>query len=195
MDHLGSGLTGLRFRNLLEVEPSLQEQVRLWRNSDPVRGAMVCQDPISPQAHLRWLENLREREERQEVRVAFQGDTPFGVVTLKDRDRTSGTSDWGFYIGAPAFLRRGLGRGLLYEILHWGFEEEALRRLYTSVLGSNPRALTLYLEAGFALEGCWRRHVRTPEGPRDLYWVACFREDWTSRRDEVARRLLSRESR
>lgn len=192
MDHLGDGVRSpsLTYRDLLDVGTELQEQVRLWRNSDGVRCSMVRQDLIDEEGHRRWIDSLRTRKDQQIIRVAFCEGIPFGVVTLKDLDRSMAVGDWGFYIGDPSYRGRGLGRILLFEILRWGFEEEGLVRLYTSVLGSNPKALILYLETGFELEGCWRRHVRTPEGRTDLYWVATFREAWERDRERIARRLL-----
>ena len=185
-------MAALTYRDLTELSPALQEQVRLWRNTPEIRSSMVCQHPITPEEHARWLEFLGRHPQRQRVRVAFADHEPFGVITLKDLDLAAGMSDWGMYIGDPRFRGRGLGNALLFEILRWGFDETELYRLYTSVLASNPQALTMYLRAGFELEGCWRRHVPLAEGGRgDLLWVAMLREGWEERRRALEHVLLS----
>lgn len=185
-------VASLTYRNLLELSPALQDQVRCWRNAPDIRSSMVQQREIPPEEHRRWLALLRQHPDRQRVRVAFADHEPFGVVTLKDLDLPVGVSDWGMYIGDPRYRGRGLGNALLFEILRWGFDEVGLFRLFTSVLATNPQALTMYLRAGFELEGCWRRHVALEEGSRgDLIWVAFLRDQWELRRGALETALLA----
>lgn len=191
MDNVGNDLgnfsTGITYKNILELTPEEKELVRSWRNSEHVRFNMLEQGIIPLKQHLRWLEKLGDEQSGQIVRVAYSSDEPFGVITLKDIERHSSRSDWGMYIGEKDYLGRGLARPMLFDLLVWGFEEERLERLYTSVLSLNTRALGLYLDAGFHIEGRFERHILSGSGEMaDLYWIAMFRDIWNKRKPLLA---------
>ena len=191
MDNMGHGLeyfsTGITYKNILDLTPEEKELVRLWRNSEHVRLNMLEQEIISMEQHLQWLGKMEDERSSQIVRVAFLRGAPFGVITLKDIDRHSSRSDWGMYIGEKNYLGKDLARPMLFDLLVWGFEEERLERLYTSVLSLNTRALGLYLEAGFHIEGRFERHILSGSGEMaDLYWIAMFRDIWKKRKSLFA---------
>lgn len=168
----------IKYRNILESGAELHNCVRIWRNSDRVRLSMINTEVITEEQHLRWLTSLRSSSPRQIVRVAFDDEMPFGIITLKDIDRYSSRSDWGMYIGDERFLGRGLGRRMLLDLLKWAFEEEGLNRLYTSVMADNSRAVALYLDCGFHFEGRFERHIRRASGEFvDVYWMAMFEQE------------------
>lgn len=176
-------MSEIAYRDIVGEGAGLQEQVRAWRNSDRVRSSMLNSDVIAEDEHQRWLSYLASSTSRQIVRVAFDKETPFGVITLKDIDRRSSRSDWGMYIGDERFLGRGLGRRMLFALLEWAFEEEGLERLYTSVLADNSKAVALYLDCGFHFEGRFERHIRRASGEFvDVYWMALFAHEWRRRK-------------
>jgi len=182
----------IMYRDLLDVGSDLQEHVRQWRNSAHVRVNMIVTELITEKQHANWLLSLAERPPKQIVRVAFEGEEPFGVITLKDIDRRSSRSDWGMSIGNTRFLGRGLAKIMLLDLLAWAFEEEGLQRLYTSVLSDNAKAVALYLEYGFHIEGRFERHIRRESGEMvDVYWLAMFAETWREKK-ELLRSFLPR---
>lgn len=182
--------TGLSYKNILGAPPVLQEKVRQWRNSDPVRQNMLSSEIISPERHTQWLAYLEQNPHRQIVRISFFKGIPFGIITLKDMDENSSRSDWGMYIGEKDYLGRGHSRPMLFDLLMWAFEERKIFRLFTSVLGDNVRALRLYQECGFHREGCFEKHIRRENGKRvDLCWLAFFRSEWAGKKASFKERL------
>ncbi|EHM10278.1 pseudaminic acid biosynthesis N-acetyl transferase [Thermanaerovibrio velox DSM 12556] len=175
----------IRYVDILEVRPPVAMRVLEWRNSHRVRRGMLSDALITEEEHLRWLDSLASPLKRQMVRVAFMGEEAFGVITLKDIDRVSLRSDWGMYIGDERFLNRGLSKHMLYSLMEWGFEDEGLERLFTSVLASNVGALSLYLRFGFHLEGRFERHIFRDQRWEDVYWIAAFRKRWAEIRDDL----------
>ena len=169
----------LRYSNILEVGEAIQERVRVWRNSTRIRKYMISQNEIAVEEHRAWLSRLLKDGGSQIVRVAFCADVPIGIITLKDIDRKSERSDWGIYIGESGYEGRGFGREMLDDLLSWGFEEEGLNRLFTSVTADNAPAIGMYLRAGFHFEGRFEKHIIRSDGEKvDLLWVALFRPDW-----------------
>ena len=169
----------LRYCNILEVSEEIHERVRVWRNSLRIRKFMISQNEIAVEEHRAWLSRLLKDGGSQIVRVAFCADVPIGIITLKDIDRKSERSDWGIYIGESGYEGRGFGREMLDDLLSWGFEEEGLNRLFTSVTADNAPAIGMYLRAGFHFEGRFEKHIIRSDGEKvDLLWVALFRPDW-----------------
>lgn len=179
----------IEYKNILGVDASIQEKVRRWRNSPRVRRGMLDQTEITAEQHTNWLRSLAEKREINIVRVALADDVPFGVINLRDIDRSAQTCDWGIYIGEDTFLGRGLGKRLAYDVREWGFVDEGLNKMYSTVRADNLKALHSYLELGDHVEGFLKDHICDPEGNRiGIYLVAQFREDWLRNRERVAER-------
>lgn len=164
------------------------ELVRTWRNREDVRSVMQSQHRIEKEEHAKWVDGVLSGSISQKVKMSFDRENPFGVLTLKNINHKSALSDWGFYIGAPDYRGRGLAKRLLFDLLDWAFVEEKLFRLYTSVLEGNNSALSLYERAGFAVEGCFEKHVLLENGKRhNLYWVAIFSDVWIRHRESLVK--------
>lgn len=59
---------------------------------------------------------------------------------------------------------RGVARDLLSELVRWTEEDSALTRLSLTVSVNNPRAIDLYQQAGFEIEGTLRKLYRDADG-------------------------------
>lgn len=175
------------YKDILEVGPEIQEKVRVWRNSPRVKKGMLVQADVTGRQHRTWLDFLHEKRAMNKVRVAFSDRIPFGIVNLRDIDENSGTCDWGVYIGEDAFLGRGLGRRLVFDTHLWGFGEQKMRKMHTSVRADNLKALFSYLELGHRVEGLLQDHIRTPEGDLiGVYLIAQFCGAWDKNKEKAS---------
>jgi UDP-4-amino-4,6-dideoxy-N-acetyl-beta-L-altrosamine N-acetyltransferase len=179
-------VVNLSFHPIAEETEEMWRLVLEWRNSPPVRFQMLDQSPIDWETHCRWIGSQKEPSPNSLARVAYGGGRPLGVISLNRIDRKQSHSDWGMYIGVPELRGRGFGNAMVDEILRWGFDEERLARLYTSVLSDNVAALGLYLKKGFRLEGNWRNHVMARDGRYlDLLWLGLQRAEWSEKRGQT----------
>ncbi|MCD1277474.1 GNAT family N-acetyltransferase [Streptococcus sinensis] len=69
-----------------------------------------------------------------------------------------------FIVVKKAFWNQGLGRILLAEALDWAENNSILRRLELTVQVRNERAVHLYKELGFEIEGLQKRGAYLTEG-------------------------------
>ena len=69
-----------------------------------------------------------------------------------------------FLVVKKAFWNQGLGRILLEEALDWAEGSGVLRRLELSVQVRNERAVHLYQDLGFEIEGLQKRGAYLKEG-------------------------------
>ncbi|KXT84831.1 Acetyltransferase [Streptococcus sp. DD11] len=69
-----------------------------------------------------------------------------------------------FVVVKKAFWNQGLGRILLDEAVAWAQESGILRRLELTVQARNERAVHLYKDLGFEIEGLLKRGAYLKEG-------------------------------
>ena len=69
-----------------------------------------------------------------------------------------------FVVVKKAFWNQGLGRILLEEALTWAEDSQVIRRLELSVQVRNERAVHLYKDLGFEIEGLQKRGAYLKEG-------------------------------
>ena len=69
-----------------------------------------------------------------------------------------------FIVVKKAFWNQGLGRILLEEAVDWAENGSSLRRLELTVQVRNERAVNLYKELGFEIEGLQKRGAYLREG-------------------------------
>jgi RimJ/RimL family protein N-acetyltransferase len=177
----------IAYRNILDVGEETQEKVRVWRNSPRVKAGLLAQSDITPEQHRRWVDSLAKRAEIHEVRVAFSDDVPFGIINLKEIDRSVSSCNPGFYIGEDGFLGRNLGRRLLYDTKKWGFEEIGIGKLYSTVRSDNLGSLNSHLLSGYHIEGFLKDHLRSASGELvGIYLIAHFRDGWEKNKKKVS---------
>ncbi len=76
------------------------------------------------------------------------------------------------------FARDCWGKGYAYEaaraLMNWGFAEKGLHKICAETIDP-VKSLALAHKLGMVDEGCFRQHVRDPQGNwRDLYWCAAL---------------------
>ncbi|MBL3593107.1 MAG: UDP-4-amino-4,6-dideoxy-N-acetyl-beta-L-altrosamine N-acetyltransferase [Synergistaceae bacterium] len=162
----------LSFCPLVEENEDVWKLVLEWRNSTSIRSQMLNQSPIKWEEHCLWIAKQSGPEPRSLARVVYYESKPIGVISLNQLDVKQGHSNWGMYIGEDEMRGMGIGKAMLDEVIRWGFVDKGLRRLYTSVLANNTKAMGLYVSRGFKIEGNWRDHVLLESGRCvDLIWV------------------------
>ena len=177
----------ITYKNILETDSEIQEQVRLWRNSDRVNVGMLSQSHITAKQHQQWIDSLEKRIGIHEVRVSFSDEIPFGIINLRDINSVGKTCDWGFYIGDDAFLGRKLGKRLLYDLMDWGFGEAGMNKMYSTVRSDNLKVLHDELQAGYHIEGFLKDHMRSASGELiGIYLIAQFQAEWVKNKQKIS---------
>lgn len=183
MDRLGDDLIKmtLLFSDLADVSGEVRSLLRVWRNDPFISKSMISCDFITEEQHSMWVDSVLKGQSSK-VSVVFCDDKPIGMVSIRDIDFVQGYGEWGLYIGERDYIGRGLGSSMVQHIIDWGFSDLGLRRLYTSVLSTNERALAMYIRHGFRVEGCWREHLLRDGKAVDLYWMGMLRSGWAPSR-------------
>ena len=144
--------------NFCDLDPSLQETVRTWRNHPDVRLRMFSTHEITAEEHARFLDGLREDSSKLFWLV---GD--LGVISLRHVNRRHRNAYLGIY-KSPFCQREGASKKLMGTLLAKSFDELELHTLKLEVFSDNRRAIVFYNRCGFNQEGRLRELHLKPNG-------------------------------
>ncbi len=79
---------------------------------------------------------------------------------------------------SPKNRNKGLGKFMLKEILHYGFNELDLNRIGLGVFDFNVPAIRCYTKAGFVLEGTLREYANVGDKYWNCHMMSLLRKEW-----------------
>ncbi len=160
----------IEFKNILDVEPKIRGQARIWRNRPEIRSNMLTQHIISEKEHSQWLDSLKKRKDRIVWIIYYQG-IPIGSCYLHDIKYDQKQSEWGYYIGEGEYRGKGLSKFILSELMNISFNQLGLEKLITSVLKHNRRAYQIYQKFGFV-------EKQDTDNNNELIFLEMTEENW-----------------
>ena len=138
-----------------------------------------------------WVKFHRNRDDEVLWAIAAKrSDRCIGHVGLYKIDLRVRKAEFAIIVGDSQWQGKGIGRKATEAMLDWGFRQLNLHKISLSVLASNKRAIKLYRNLGFRLEGTLRheqfrdgkyvdvvlmsllereRHPKREPGPRSRY--------------------------
>jgi RimJ/RimL family protein N-acetyltransferase len=165
---------------LRALEPSDLERTRKWHNDPALYETLVRPFRyVSEAAEEEWL-RPKTAYSQTEIQLAIclrAGDRHIGNVHLTDVDWIARQACVGIFIGEEQDRAHGYGRQALRLLLRHAFGDLGLRRVYLTVLEDNHRALRVYEQCGFAIEGRLRRHAYKHGQFRDLIFMGLCMDD------------------
>ncbi len=166
---------------LRPVEGGDVETIRGWHNDPGLRDAQRGYPfPVSPPMEEAWLARAQRADGRGATFAITRRDdgSLIGFTLLDEIDWRARCARFGIAIGDGAARGGGLGRETLDVMLGYGFLTLNLERIWLEVVAFNTRAIALYERAGFAREGCLRRHAYAAGRHHDVLVLGLLREDW-----------------
>lgn len=112
------------------------------------------------------------------LQIWQEGDAPAGFVLWCNVGHPSGTVE----LRRLGLAAVGGGKGLPFvrALTDYGFEVLGARKIWLDASGENLRAIKVYEQAGYTLEGCQRAHWWRPSLCRvvDVMLFGMLREEW-----------------
>lgn len=143
-----------------------------WRSEGS--EAFVEGLPFSLESHRSWFET-RLGDPQTRMWTVVHAGRPVGMVGLTGIDHRHQAAEMAWVYIDPA--ARGIGASVARKVVHLGFCELNLHRIYLTVLAENTRAIRCYEKAGFRIEGRLRDAVYKGGERRDLLLMALLRSD------------------
>lgn len=160
------------------------DQARHWRNLPAVWHWCRQYTHLSEGDHERWVERLHSDPSIKmfgvydETSTRASGDA-VGVCGFTSIDRINQSAEFSLYIN-PAVQGRGFGRAALLTLLHHGFHDHNLQRIWGEVFEGNP-AMRMFTALGFVVEGTRRKSYFRAGRFIDSVLISILREEMWSR--------------
>lgn len=153
-----------------------------WK-SDSVLAEQIMSIPQEPNIELttKWItDNTSDKSQVfKGIYKAHDGELELlGVARLMYIDFDSSTAEFGIYIGETKYQNKGIGGKSIDLALKTGFISLNLNKIYLKVNANNHRAVKLYQNKGFVIEGCLEEHFFNGTRYEDVINMALFKEDY-----------------
>ena len=139
---------GYRFKNFVCLSDEEKRMVLEWRNSPDVRKWMYNKDIIKLEDHLRFIEQLENKDDRYYWLVLSPSGDYIGVYDITSVDREKDFAEAGYYLNpSPEYLGEGLP--FVKECLCFFFFVLSIGNTYGAVDKNNVNAyiMSKYLGA------------------------------------------------
>lgn len=129
----------------------------------------------SPKEQAEWLKQM-ERKNNHLVLVAKEEERIIGLLTFLpgNKKRTAHEGSFGMSV-QKKYRGEGIGRILLITLINWLNEKRGIERISLEVFSQNERAIQLYKQLGFKIEGRKMNAIKFDDGSYDdLLLMAYF---------------------
>jgi RimJ/RimL family protein N-acetyltransferase len=128
-----------------------------------------------------WCATVSGREGRIDLAITANGsDEYLGEIVLTDIDEALGSANLRLAM-RPGYRGRGYGTEAIELVLGLAFDGIGLHRVELDVLSINARALSLYENIGFTVEGRRRDAYRDGDGWCDGIMMAMLEDEFRVR--------------
>lgn len=153
-----------------------------WLNDPEVISGINLWAPLSLPQEEKWFAHLLERPVEEHPLVievqTSDGWTPIGNIALNSIDLKIRSAEAGILIGEKSFWNQGYGREAMQLILHHGFNNLNLNRIFLHVNETNSGAVKAYENAGFVHEGRMRQAQFQNGQYIDVLLMSVLRSEW-----------------
>lgn len=153
-----------------------------WLNDREVYRSLLIRSPLSLASEEKWYENMLARPPAQHPLVieieSLSGWQPIGTCSFHEIDWLNRSAEFGIMLGEKSEWGKGWGRKAVRLLVHHGFANLNLNRIYLYVFASNERAIRAYQAAGFTTEGRLRQDIFQNGQYIDALVMGMLRSEW-----------------
>jgi ribosomal-protein-alanine N-acetyltransferase len=160
--------------------PDVPHLVALAGDYEVARNTLNIPHPYHEEDARRWVQVTQENVAQQTgyafaVELKATGDFIGGIgLTV---DQRFARAEAGYWLGRP-YWGQGLGSEALAALLHFGFGELALNKIYATHIACNPASGQVMLKNGMVKEGELVQHTRRDGQYHDLWQYRLTRAEY-----------------
>lgn len=135
--------------------------------------------PVHESQHREWLANLQRRDDLVIFGITLLSDSRLiGTCQLHSITPVHRTAELQIRIGDVESRSKGYGTEAVNLLLHFGFHDLNLRRIYLHVFATNAVAISTYEKSGFAREGLLREAAFINGRPEHVVVMGILRHEY-----------------
>lgn len=133
-------INNFRYKNFIDLTEDEIRMVWEWRNAPEVRLSMYNKDGIPYDSHVKYIENLKNRDDRY-YWLVYKNEEALGVIDLVDVDESRTKAEFGYYL-QPESQNSGEGLNFVYATFKLFFQL-GIEILESSVNIENKKAIVI----------------------------------------------------
>jgi RimJ/RimL family protein N-acetyltransferase len=141
---------------------------------------------ITLKEEKKWIRELPKKKNEKTFAIETRNKVHIGSVGLRIKPMDE-NAILGILIGDKRYWSSGYGTDAMRTILQYGFEKLKLHKISLGVFSYNPRAINLYLDMGFEIQGIYEEDIRWKSKYYDLYQMALFKNKWQKNKIKIAK--------
>lgn len=141
--------------NHVKLCADIPVQARSWRNDLRIHRFCRQNHLISEAQQAAWLIKIEADPTIKMLGILGQYNDPVGVCGFTSISTVHGSAEFSLYIAADQH-GKGYGKAALIDLLHYGFIQMGLNRIWGDTFDHNP-AMQMFLDVGFKKEGTLRQ--------------------------------------
>ena len=158
------------------VTPQDDDEIRRLAGDEAVaRSALNIPHPFEEGMAEAWINGLKPGDVVLAIRQKGE-DTLIGMIGLI-RDEENDSAELSYWIGRP-YWGRGFAGEAANAVVEYAFRSLGLNRIFATTLSRNSASIRVLEKAGFAPEGCLRRHVKHWGQFEDLLYHGLLRAEY-----------------
>lgn len=146
-----------------------------WLN-DPESLLLIGRAPMS---YDEALQHFEQKKQNGDLVLAIENEEQqlLGWIFLKNIEHEHGRAGIGVLL-SPEHRGKGYGKMALEQMIHLGFRQLRLHKIYLTTRSLNERAVNLYEKIGFVIEGRLRQHAFVNGVYYDTIFMGLLSEEW-----------------
>lgn len=133
---------------------------------------------VSEAREKKWIEDTIFHSADIKLAVCLTyNNLHIGNVYLTDINYVNRTAESHILIGNKDYWGQGYAREALLQILHYGFEERGLNRVYAHINADNAASLRMHEKCGYTREGILRQAVFKNGRFKDVVVMSILKEE------------------
>lgn len=162
--------------SLIEFSEVHLETTFKWICDPRIKNGFLLRRDITYHEHLKWFESYKS-DPSQKIFAIVEDGVHCGNCGFKFVSTIDQKAELWIYLGTPSFEGKGVARRALNTLIDFGFRKLKLNKIYLHVNESNDRALRLYENLGFHLEGYFKKDMKINNGYINLKRLCYFKEE------------------
>lgn len=139
---------------------------------------------IALKEEKKWIRGLPKEKNQKTFAIETKDKVHIGSVGLRMKPMDENAT-LGILIGDKRYWSSGYGTDAMRTILKYGFEKLKLHKINLGVFSYNPRAINLYLDMGFEIQGVFKEDIKWRGKYCDLYQMALFNKKWQKNKKKI----------
>ena len=136
------------------------EEYAGWMNDIEVTSGLVSgYFPTNLKDLSIYIESVSNKSSIMLAICVVENDRHIGNIKLGSFDWFARTCELGILIGNKTYWGKGIGKEACSLMINYVFFNLNLEKIWLAVFDNNPKAVALYKDLGFEIEGTQQRHV------------------------------------